>query len=578
MQILLSSTFLLATCSLVAAELRSLIDLDPAVRAKFVGDNVLKEDCDLALQAIGRNGTGIQSRCKASPITMDKLEPWSSADWCLNDGLNATCPSTRVFTKMDGPTKITVSKEQNGDINNIQVVDPACGSEVFEVVSPDLVASIPLEAYDEAEMANFVLLDKAVGATVRRNLRDARTPTDTAAQQAERDLQSCPSKSIKLAMVFDSSYCQMKGGYDNAVAAIETTVANVAALYEASTCLTVTLGYIEGWCNPDLDPYKDGVDTNKSGCGDEGLLDFFEDYWNANRQNVDRDLAHFASGTGLECFSNGSCVIGCAYTNVMCSVPTRSYGVNFLTFTSNQALVNSLLAHEIGHNAGSPHDNDPNNEFKYIMEPSVNDGSSGFSAQSQSEFNSQPQFCLDDVTAPSPPTASPVTPAPVPLPTASPVTPAPVPLPTCPETDVKLSILTDRYPGETRWTIVDWLSDVTVGEGGPYNQRFTMFTEEMCIPKGCYVFTITDSYGDGICCGFGAGNYSLEVDGVPLISDGGEFVRTANTLFGNCLPGGSASATASAATDKDGPGEKGKDKAATSQSKGKEGKKGKAGK
>jgi hypothetical protein len=63
-----------------------------------------------------------------------------------------------------------------------------------------------------------------------------------------------------------------------------------------------------------------------------------------------------------------------------------------------------------------------------------------------------------------------------------------------------------------------------------------MYTEEMCIPKGCYVFTMTDSYGDGICCGYGAGNYALEVDGVPLISEGGAFLQSANTLFGNCLP------------------------------------------
>jgi hypothetical protein len=57
----------------------------------------------------------------------------------------------------------------------------------------------------------------------------------------------------------------------------------------------------------------------------------------------------------------------------------------------------------------------------------------------------------------------------------------------------------------------------------------------MCIPKGCYVFTITDSIGDGFCCVYGKGSYSLEVGGVSVLSNGGEFGTSASTLFGNCL-------------------------------------------
>jgi hypothetical protein len=65
----------------------------------------------------------------------------------------------------------------------------------------------------------------------------------------------------------------------------------------------------------------------------------------------------------------------------------------------------------------------------------------------------------------------------------------------------------------------------------------------MCIPKGCYVFTMTDSYGDGMCCGYGQGSYSLEVDGVSLISNGGDFGSSAYTLFGNCLSIGASAAS-----------------------------------
>jgi subtilisin family serine protease len=148
------------------------------------------------------------------------------------------------------------------------------------------------------------------------------------------------------------------------------------------------------------------------------------------------------------------------------------------------------------------------------------------------------------------PTSAPVTPptdAPTKTPTSAPVTPPPVNtgcLGT--ETNVRVYIKTDNYPDETQWTIFDWLSNVTVGAGGPYDVEGGTFTEDMCIPKGCYVFNMTDKSGDGICCGFGDGSYSLEVDGVSLVSEGGEFLQSAFTLFGNCLPAVDSSASASA--------------------------------
>jgi hypothetical protein len=110
------------------------------------------------------------------------------------------------------------------------------------------------------------------------------------------------------------------------------------------------------------------------------------------------------------------------------------------------------------------------------------------------------------------------------------------------ETNVRLSVLTDNHPGETQWKISDWLGNAEVEAQFIQGSRY-----DMCIPKGCYVFTITDSSGDGICCGYGAGSYSLEVDGVSLISNGGEFLTSAYSLFGTCLSGG-ASDSASAAS------------------------------
>jgi hypothetical protein len=94
--------------------------------------------------------------------------------------------------------------------------------------------------------------------------------------------------------------------------------------------------------------------------------------------------------------------------------------------------------------------------------------------------------------------------------------------------------LTDNYPEETQWTFVDWLSKTEVATSEPYLLKGAMSTEEMCIPKGCHVFSITDTYGDGFCCSYGAGSYNLLVDGVSVVGNGGKFGSSAYTLFGNC--------------------------------------------
>ena len=97
--------------------------------------------------------------------------------------------------------------------------------------------------------------------------------------------------------------------------------------------------------------------------------------------------------------------------------------------------------------------------------------------------------------------------------------------------DVTMTVLTDNYPGETTWTVTD-AGGATVWSGGPYDAAGTSYAETTCLPYGCYTFTINDSYGDGICCGFGQGSYSL-TSGGSVLASGGEFGSTASVEF--CL-------------------------------------------
>lgn len=97
---------------------------------------------------------------------------------------------------------------------------------------------------------------------------------------------------------------------------------------------------------------------------------------------------------------------------------------------------------------------------------------------------------------------------------------------------ISLQILLDNYPEETTWDITDASGNI-VRSAGPYGGAGTTKTENICLNDGCYAFTIYDSYGDGICCGFGNGNYQLTDASSNVLASGGQFTDQEGTLF--CL-------------------------------------------
>lgn len=101
---------------------------------------------------------------------------------------------------------------------------------------------------------------------------------------------------------------------------------------------------------------------------------------------------------------------------------------------------------------------------------------------------------------------------------------------------INISILLDDYPSETTWEILDTDGNA-VASGGSYNGQSGLVTETICLPNECFDFTIFDSYGDGICCGLGAGNYSITDAIGNSIVNGGEFGASETTSFclDNCL-------------------------------------------
>ena len=98
--------------------------------------------------------------------------------------------------------------------------------------------------------------------------------------------------------------------------------------------------------------------------------------------------------------------------------------------------------------------------------------------------------------------------------------------------DIILNISTDDYASETTWEVRNSLGTL-IDNGGASYVDFTTYQETITIPAfdECYTFTILDSYGDGICCGFGNGSYSLEDGDGNVIIAGGDFGASESVLF-----------------------------------------------
>ena len=113
----------------------------------------------------------------------------------------------------------------------------------------------------------------------------------------------------------------------------------------------------------------------------------------------------------------------------------------------------------------------------------------------------------------------------------------PPPPPGCDDNAVTVTINLDNYPEETSWQITNSGGSV-VASGGTYSGQpdGSTVTIEECLVDGCYDFTIFDSYGDGICCAYGNGSYTVTSGGNTLAS-GGSFGSSETTNF--CVGGGS---------------------------------------
>jgi len=97
----------------------------------------------------------------------------------------------------------------------------------------------------------------------------------------------------------------------------------------------------------------------------------------------------------------------------------------------------------------------------------------------------------------------------------------PTPAPTafdCDEVTVTIELSTDSYGEETSWTLTDFNNKVKASGSG-YSSD-TDYEIRQCVSADTCTFTIMDTQGDGICCGWGSGSYSVTHNGVKYNRNG----------------------------------------------------------
>jgi len=94
------------------------------------------------------------------------------------------------------------------------------------------------------------------------------------------------------------------------------------------------------------------------------------------------------------------------------------------------------------------------------------------------------------------------------------------------ESLLEVRLKTDGSAEETSWSLINTSNQggnwIVVDYSGFKANAETTFKE--CVPKAeSYRFVLEDSYGDGMCCSFGAGSITVSFDGTEVLSHDGNF-------------------------------------------------------
>lgn len=114
--------------------------------------------------------------------------------------------------------------------------------------------------------------------------------------------------------------------------------------------------------------------------------------------------------------------------------------------------------------------------------------------------------------------------------------------------EVIFQLQRDKFSSETTWTLKN-TEGITFYSGGPYSDTASLpaiVTQTFNLSDNqCYIFTINDSFGDGICCTEGNGYYNLKTQTGQIIAQGSSFEYKEQTAFSINLVAGTNDANLS---------------------------------
>ena len=98
------------------------------------------------------------------------------------------------------------------------------------------------------------------------------------------------------------------------------------------------------------------------------------------------------------------------------------------------------------------------------------------------------------------------------------------------DNEVMIAVKYDEYPSETGWTLRGSAGTLIAGQSTG-TQSGTV-SKTAFVGEGAYTFELTDTFGDGICCQYGTGEFNITVNGEPVVvGSNGEFEDVTRETF-----------------------------------------------
>jgi len=112
--------------------------------------------------------------------------------------------------------------------------------------------------------------------------------------------------------------------------------------------------------------------------------------------------------------------------------------------------------------------------------------------------------------------------------------------------NMQMDFTQDRYGSESSWKVYDEISNAIITQDGPYTDLGSngtlLHVKTFTINSNtCYKLVVSDSYGDGINAGFGAGGYVLKSGGIGMITSPGTYGSGETKLYKSSIAAGVAS-------------------------------------